>query len=275
MDIAVVVPAFNRRYTLARALDSIAVQSYSAVQTVVVDDGSKDKTADFVRQYYPQVELICQSNLGVSAARNNGIEHTSAEWIAFLDSDDAWLPNKLELQREALARRPEFLVCHTDEIWIRNGVRVNPMKYHAKPDGDIFSECLPRCCVSPSSVLIHRSVFDAVGAFNTDLPACEDYDLWLRMFCIYSVLLVSDKLLVKYGGHQDQLSRKHWGMDRFRVASLDRLLQSGVLDNDQYERARKTLLAKCAILITGAKKRNRSQTAREYLALSEKYGGVV
>ena len=136
-------------------------------------------------------------------------------------------------------------------------MRVNPMKKHRKPNGWIFDQCLPLCCVSPSSVLLHRGVLDRIGVFDPHLPACEDYDLWLRIFSVYPVLLVDQPLLTKYGGHDDQLSRRYWGMDRFRAHALIKLLESGSLDNGQAQNARTMLLKKLTILMNGAKKRGK------------------
>ncbi len=100
-------------------------------------------------------------------------------------------------------------VCHTDEIWIRNGRRVNARKKHGKKGGWIFQHCLPLCAMSPSSIMIHRDVFTALGGFDERLPACEDYDLWLRITARYPVLFTRQPLIEKYGGHDDQLSRKY------------------------------------------------------------------
>jgi GT2 family glycosyltransferase len=152
------------------------------------------------------------------------------EWIAFLDSDDEWLPHKLERQCEALERHPQYRFCHTDEIWIRRGRRVNPMKKHAKHRGYIFDQCLPLCVISPSSALIHRDLFDRYGTFDPELPVCEDYDLWLRICAREPVLYVDEALLLKFGGHEDQLSQAYWGMDRFRIRALENLIRSGALD---------------------------------------------
>lgn len=255
MDISVVIPTYNRDAVISRAIDSVLAQNLPAKQIIVVDDGSTDDTQNRVSNQYPQVELISTDNKGVSAARNLGIQAATGDWVAFLDSDDEWLADKLLKQSEAIEHSKGFLICHTDEIWIRNGVRVNPMKKHAKPGGWIFQQCLPLCCVSPSSVLIHKTIFDSVGMFDENLPACEDYDLWLRIFSRYPILLVPENLLKKYGGHDDQLSRRYWGMDRFRIQSLVKLLDSNTISAEQVEQVRKTLSKKITILMNGFEKR--------------------
>lgn len=265
---SVIIPTWNRRALLARAIDSVLAQTAVPDEIIVVDDGSTDGTERFVRARYPFVRFLRQSNAGVSAARNAGLDQAGGEWIALLDSDDEWLPDKLRSQHKLLALRADLKVCHTEEIWVRNGVRVNPMRKHAKPEGNIFLHCLPLCCVSPSSVVLHRSVIDRVGVFDERLPACEDYDMWLRVFSRFEAGLVSEPMLNKFGGHDDQLSRRHWGMDRFRVQALDKLLRAGELDDAYRPQVIAALKQKCAILIGGAEKRRHLEEADRYRTLA-------
>jgi len=271
MKISVIIPAWNRISVLPRAIDSVLAQTYPPHELLVVDDGSEDGTAEMVRDCYSSVQLITQSQQGVSAARNKGINQSSGDWIALLDSDDEWLSEKLACQVEALESSAESLFCHTDEIWIRNGKRVNQMKKHRKPEGRIYQQCLPLCCVSPSSALLHKSIFDQVGLFDETFPACEDYELWLRVFSRYDALLVDRPLLNKYGGHSDQLSRAHWGMDRFRVRAINSVLQNIKLEQEDREMSISILQQKCNILALGAEKRQKNDEAAFYRAISEKY----
>ena len=181
MIISVVIPTYNRRDLLNRALLSVFAQGLLPTEIIVIDDGSTDGTALMIAKEFPSVRYYRQENVGVSSARNLGIHHAKGDWLAFLDADDEWLPNKLSQQSKALLSTPESKVCHTEEMWIRNGIRVNPAKKYAKTGGWIFNKCLLLCAISPSTVMIHRSVFDAIGVFDTDFPVCEDYDLWLRI----------------------------------------------------------------------------------------------
>lgn len=255
--VSVVIPTFDRQSVLPRALESVLAQTRPVDEIIVVDDGSTDGTAAMVADEFPMARLVGQENLGVSAARNRGIELATGEWIAFLDSDDEWKPEKIERQLLALAAHPMDRVCHTDEIWIRHHRRVNPRRKHAKFGGSIYRYCLPLCAMSPSSILIHRSVFDEVGVFDEDLPACEDYDLWLRICARLPVHYLDQALVVKYGGHPDQLSRRIWGLDRYRVRALEKILESGVLDDEDREATLRVLLEKIEIFLSGAEKRQR------------------
>lgn len=257
MQISVVIPTYNRSNLTGRAIDSVLQQSRAADEIIVVDDGSTDDTVSaLTARYGQQITLIVnRKNSGVSAARNIGIKNSRGDWIALLDSDDTWLPTKLAVQEASLQNRTEPL-CHTEEIWIRNGTRVNPMTKHQKHGGDIFDKCLPLCAVSPSSVLIQRDLFNRIGYFDETLPACEDYDLWLRICCQHPVLFVRSPQLIKYGGHADQLSRQHWGMDRFRIQALQKLLNANTLNDKQRQLTVNTLRKKTTILQKGAIKHN-------------------
>ncbi|MCG8413964.1 MAG: glycosyltransferase family 2 protein [Pseudomonadales bacterium] len=259
LPVAVIIPTYNRKHTLARAIDSVLNQTQRPQEIVVVDDGSRDGSGDFITARYPQIKLLQQENAGVSAARNFGIAESEAPWLAFLDSDDEWLPTKLAEQFQVIANDIDAAIVHCDEIWIRNGSRVNPMLKHQKRGGDIFAQCLTLCAISPSAVILRRSLLQEWGGFDDNLPACEDYDLWLRLCSRLPVHYIDKHLLRKYGGHEDQLSQKHWGMDRFRVAALAKLLRAGDLTPEQEAMARDTLLEKCRVLQLGAKKRDNTE----------------
>ena len=261
-DISVIIPTYNRAHILPRALDSVLAQTQLPIEIIVVNDGSTDGTKS-VLSNYSGLKIIDQQHSGVSAARNIGLEHTNGEWIAFLDSDDEWLPEKLEQQWAAICN-DDKLICHTEEIWIRNGQRVNPMKKHQKFGGMIYERCLPLCVISPSSVMIHKSIFEVVGVFDETLEVCEDYDLWLRICAKYPTLFIDEPLIVKYGGHEDQLSRKYWGMDRFRVQALEKMLDSEELNEDQRRATIEMLIQKCKIIINGMQKRGKDDEAKEW-----------
>ncbi len=270
--ISVVIPTYNRKSLLKNAIDSVLKQKYSPKEIIIIDDGSDDGTEKLICREYPQIKYVWQDNSGISSARNLGIEQSTGDWIAFLDSDDEWLPNKLENQVYELNNYPDYQICHTNEIWIRNGRRVNQKEKHQKFGGYIFEKCLPLCAISPSSVLIHKKVFDKYGLFDTSLPACEDYDMWLRICAFLPVLYIEKPLIYKYGGHPDQLSRKHWGMDRFRISALEKIVNNPDIEKDNRIVAQKMLIKKLEIFINGAQKRAKTKSdITEYIKKLKHY----
>ena len=271
-EVSVIIPSFNRAHMLGDAVRSVLGQSFTDFELIVVDDGSTDDTAGVLGSWAGRLEVIKTRRRGVSASRNLGAEHARTRWLAFLDSDDLWLPEKLEMQLEGHHRQPDFLISHTDEFWVRQGVRVNPMKKHAKRGGSIFEYSLPMCRISPSSVLIDRELFTRTGGFDTHYRVCEDYELWLRITALYPVLYLDRKLVVKRGGHADQLSSSHWGFDRYRVRAILKILETGMLTATQHLAALKELEAKSHILALGYGKRNKRLQAARYRRL-EKWAG--
>ena len=257
MDISVIIPTYNRKNTLPRAVESVLKQTYKPIEIIVVDDGSTDGTKEWFSEMYPLVHYTYQVNSGVSSARNTGINSARGDWIALLDSDDEWLPDKLEIQVKLLQNNAELRFCHTNEIWIRNGVRINQMKKHQKYGGNIFNKCLDICRISPSSSLFHTSVIKDVGLFDESLDVCEDYDLWLRITAKYPVLFLDQPLIKKFGGHTDQLSRVFGGIEQYRIRSLEKILTSKSLSGSQFEAAKDMLIHKLQIYAKGLKKRDK------------------
>ena len=264
--VSVVIPTFNREGFIEQCVVSALQQSKKPDEVIVVDDGSNDKTWDVLRtlgfsdskEERNSLRYIFQRNKGVSAARNLGIKASKFRYIAFLDSDDLWLEKKLEKQISSLESQSiRYRLSHTNEIWVRNGVRVNAHLKHEKNGGDIFIQCLKLCCISPSSSLVDRSVFDDFGFFDENLPACEDYDFWLRFCAFEDVHFVNEHLLIKNGGHDQQLSKKHWGMDRFRVTALENLLKNESLSEFKRKETIKELIFKLQVLIDGGRKRKK------------------
>ena len=258
--VSVVIPTFNRGWILAEAVESVLAQDYGNFELIVVDDGSTDNTRDILAGYGDRIRVLTQQNRGVSAARNRGIENARGELIAFLDSDDLWFRGKLRAQADFYRVHPSALICQTEEIWFRNGVRVNPRKRHRKPSGMIFERSLELCLVSPSAVMVQRKLFDLVGRFDENLPACEDYDLWLRVCCRYPVHLIDTALIQKRGGHPDQLSRRP-SLDKYRIQSIVNLLEGPLLSSDQRKVAVAVLKKKCRIYAEGCRKRGRFEEA--------------
>lgn len=235
MLVSVIIPTYNRKELLKEAIDSVLSQTLQDFEIIVIED---------------------KEQKGPATARNQGVLKAKGKYIAFLDSDDLWNKRKLEKQLECLHRNSEFKICYSDEKWIRNGEHLNQMKKHKKYHGWIFDKCLPLCIISCSSVLMERQVFYDLDGFDETLPVCEDYDFWLRMALGYPIAYLDEKLIIKRGGHSDQLSRKYWGMDRFRIRALEKLLRMK-LNNKQKELVLQELVNKYNILLTGSRKRNK------------------
>jgi len=263
MKISVVIPTFNRISLVARAIDSVLKQSLNPYEIIVVDDGSEDGTSEMIQNKYNSIKLIRQQNNGVSAARNKGIKHAKGDWIGLLDSDDEWKEKKLENQADRLIKTPEYDFCHTNEIWIRNGVRVNQRKKHEKYGGYIFDKCLDICRISPSSVLFRKNILDHIGWFDSQLPVCEDYDLWLRITSEYRILFIDEPLIIKYGGHDDQLSRSVESIEFFRIKSLENLLDRTELSTNNRVLAIQMIIKKYNIYLNGLVKRKKQSEAQQ------------
>lgn len=273
--VSVVIPVYNRAHTLERAVRSVLQQSMADLEVLVVDDGSTDEStllanrlADEDKRVLP---LSLSGNHGVAFARNRGIEKAQGRYLALLDSDDQWRADKLEQQLSFLQSLSCPAVCHCEEIWFRGGVRVNPRRKHSKPDGWVFPACLPRCVIAPSSVLAEKDVLTACGLFDEDLAVCEDYDLWVRLSLRFPFALLRTGLVTRFGGHADQLSRLFWGLERFHIISLLKLLDSPRPDHEQRALVRHTIAHKAHILARGFRKRGKSFQATLYHKLAQLY----
>ncbi|MBX7149342.1 glycosyltransferase [bacterium] len=256
MFVSVIIPTYNRLVVLKRAIESVLCQTHRDFELIIVDDGSTDGTVEFLRTIEDErLRVISISHAGVSAARNKGITNSRSELVAFLDSDDEWMDDKLEKQLQYIHNNPDVRVVQTEEIWVRDGKRVNPMKKHKKHSGWIFEPCIPLCIVSPSAVMIHQEVFKKCGMFDESLPACEDYDLWLRIALEYPIITMDEKLIVKYGGHADQLSRTTPVMDSYRILALKKILNHPKITPSQKKMVEESIAAREKIIQQGALKR--------------------
>lgn len=275
--ISVIIPTYDRASLLKEAIQSVLNQDYftaknasNLFELLVVDDGSTDNTREVVESFKGRVKYHSKVNEGVSVARNFGLRLAKGDYIAFLDSDDLWIKEKLRMQMNLMENITQAKVCYTDEIWIRKGVRVNPKKKHQKYSGWIFEKVLPLCLLSLSSAIFSREIFEEIGNFDEELPVCEDYDFSLRIAHRYPFYFIPRPLIIKRGGHPDQLSQKFWGMDKFRIRALEKALSLG-LTPLQKSLVKKELVKKCGILAKGFENRNKRDEAKKYLALLEKY----
>lgn len=275
--ISVIIPTFNRQEYILRAVESVMNQTFQDFELIIIDDGSIDNTQKLIEDYiqsnniknkiiYEKIE-----NSGVSAARNFGLRMAKGEWIAFLDSDDEWIDKKLEFQNDFIINNPELKIVHGEEIWIRNGVRVNQKKIHQKFGGKIFQKCLALCLISPSAVMISKDVLNENRGFDEDYVVCEDYDLWLKITSKYEVGFISTPIIKKYGGHEDQLSSKFFAMDYWRIKSMDRILNIRVLSDDDIISTKKQIIKKGKILLKGYLKHNNMSNYNEIKSIIENH----
>ena len=264
-EIAVIIPTYNRCDLLKRAINSVIKQTITPKEIIIVDNGSTDQTYQMVSSLFPEINYFIEKKRGVSAARNKGILESKSKWIAFLDSDDAWKPTKLEKQMEySVFNQDKYRIIHTDETWYRNKKFLNQLKKHKKSGGNIFKNSLQLCCISPSSVVLKKQIFDDYGLFDEKLEVCEDYDMWIRITSKEEVGFLDSPLVLKYGGHSDQLSKKFWGMDRFRIKSLEKNLKNEHFSKSQKINVLDTLIEKLTIVSDGALKRGNKEIFKKY-----------
>ncbi len=267
--ISVIIPTFDRLPMLREAVQSVRQQTLDAWELLVVDDGSTDGTSAWLRAQPDVRALSLPSRRGPSAARNLGAAHARGEYLAFLDSDDLFLPDKLQLQLTVLESDPDAPLCHGDEIWMRGGKELKQKKKHEKKGGSIFAHCLPMCRISPSASVIQRRCFEQLGGFDEQLEVAEDYELWLRLTCRHRVSFVPRPIIIKRGGHADQLSEKYGQIEKFRIEALRRVLARAPLTPEQRQQATEMLRQKCEIYALGCEKRGRVEEARRYRELPD------
>jgi len=269
---SVIIPTYNRKTFVEKAVLSVLSQTWREFELIVVDDGSTDETERSIRRINDErIRFFRQEHLGVSSARNTGINNATGDFAAFLDSDDLWVSEKLERTAFHIDLFPDINIFHTEEIWFRRGELLRQKKKHAKPSGWVFENALPLCCIGMSTAVVKMEVFDRIGLFDETFEACEDYDLWLRAAGLYEVKLIPEALTVKHGGRKDQLSSKVWGLDRFRIKTLEKILRSGSLSGKNRCLALSELEKKCEIYAAGSEKRARQDDAEYYRKLSREF----
>lgn len=204
--VSVIIPVYNRTFSIRDAIESVLIQSIKPSEIIVIDDGSSFNMEKYLKNYLSHIKLITfKENKGVSAARNEGIKAANGEYISFLDSDDLFLPKKLEYQLRFMQEN-NYLVSHTDEFWFRQGKWINQGKTNKRYGGYILDKILDKCRISPSSLIVHKSVFDEAGLFDEDLRVCEDYELSLRIALKYNVGYLKKKLIIKRAVEENSLS---------------------------------------------------------------------
>ena len=254
--ISIVIPTYNRSSLLIRAINSVFAQSYKNFELIIVDDGSTDNTFELLEPLInsSQIKYFKCQNLGVSSARNLGAKKAVADYLAFLDSDDEWLPHKLQDQINYFLTNPQMRIVFGEEFWIRNGKRVNQKVIHKKKGGNIFSSCVQQCSIAPSSIMMEKSLFLEMGGFDESFIICEDYDLWLKISSLFEIGFIANPLIIKHGGHNDQLSTKYFAMDFWRIKALFGILQTRKLSDEYKTIVIESMQRRGAILMQGYEK---------------------
>ncbi|HEU5397113.1 MAG TPA: glycosyltransferase [Verrucomicrobiae bacterium] len=211
--ISVIIPAFNSAAFVADTLRSVQAQTFRDFEVVVVDDGSTDATAEIVREFCrddSRFQLIQQPNAGLPGARNTGIRHARGEWVAFVDSDDLWLPEKLEKQLAAGRRDPKTNFTFTNFL-IWDGTRDLGVGYPENeplPEGDVVAQLIFRFLFLPSTVMLRRQTAGDGGLFDATMKIGEDWDFWLRLAARDMVVAGVREPLVRYRQWPGSLTAK-------------------------------------------------------------------
>ncbi len=257
---------------LREAVKSVLNQTLLPKEVIVVDDGSTEPIGEVLELLNsPIVRCITQNHTGMPGqARNVGVDEASGEWVAFLDSDDLWYSNKLQRIADCIEIDDSPLV-HSRECWMREGVQVSQRKQRHQRRGNIFQDCLKKCIIGPSTVVMKRTTYIELGGFREDLEIAEDYEFWLRYCNLYPVGYVEEPLIEKRAGSWDQLSTKYDEIEIFRIQGLRDLVDQGVLSSNHQLLAREELARKCDLYSIGAVKRGLFAKAKEFSDLAKTY----
>ena len=257
MFFSVIIPTYNRRYFLKISLESVLEQTFKDFELIIVDDGSTDKTYKLIKGYKDKrIKYLKQENKGPASARNLGIKESKGKFICFLDSDDRYRNDKLEITNKYIKRNPGYKIFHTQELWYKNSRYLSQKIEHKKPNGFIFKKALKICCVSLSTACINKDLFLRVGVFDENFPVCEDYEFWLRASLFYPVKLIPHYLTIKEGGRIDQQSRKK-GLDKYRFFAIYKIIKNYRLPLYYLKEALRNLEEKAEIYTKGASKRKK------------------
>ena len=234
--LSVIIPCYNAEHHIGATIASVLAQGEPKLEIIVVDDGSKDRSVELVRETFPMVRIVQQANQGVAAARNNGLSVARGEWVAFIDADDIWLPGKLAAQFAMLAAQPGCRMCYTAwKVWPSDvaqptsamlaelaSIAGDAIRWNG-PSGWVYPELLLDCVVWTSTVLARRALFDEIGNFDTSLRVGEDYDLWLRASRVTPILGVAHPYAL-YRIHPTSITKSR-PTENYRAKVISRALE--------------------------------------------------
>jgi glycosyltransferase involved in cell wall biosynthesis len=237
--VSVIIPAYNAARYVGAAVESVLAQSYRPLEVIVVDDGSTDDTGGALGRYGGAVRYVRQPNRGPAAARNLGIRAATGRWLAFLDADDQWLPDKLRIQATCLAANPCVGLVHSDLLLWDEATdrRWQEDRARDRYAGSCYAQFFWRNGVTPSSVLLRRECLDKVGDFDCriDKPSVEDYDLWIRIARHYE-LAYNPEPLVLYRLHANNGSKKTAVMMEQELYVLEKALRCDTVWEERFGR---------------------------------------
>lgn len=268
--VSVIIPVYNRETLVCQAIDSVLRQSYKNIELIIADDGSTDNTPIILSQYkkIPRVHILTLKHSGnPGQVRNSGAKIAQGRWLAFLDSDDIWMKDKVEKQLAYLTLNPHYRFIHTLERWERNGKIISQSHRKHIKEGDLFEIALGKCEIGPSTVIMERELFDHFGGFREDLEICEDYEFWLRITSEEPVAYINEELVIKRAGHDDQLSAKYGFIELFKINALKHLVDQRWFHESKLIAAREELARKCRIYSGGCRKRGKEKEAQGFESL--------
>ncbi|CAN4278633.1 glycosyltransferase [Pseudoxanthomonas sp. LjRoot125] len=241
IEVSVIIPTYNRRDLLPRALDSVLAQTLAVDEIIVIDDGSTDGTDDMLRaRYGDRVRYVWQPNAGVSAARNHGLQLAQGRYLALLDSDDLWLPAKTGLQVAFLDAHPDFgmVVCDVERVDSEyRHIDVFRRRDTLREDGWVLRWVLHNPALAPASVLMRREVVEQLGGFDEGLRTAEDLEFHLRVARHWKIGVVEQALVRAMRGHDGLSAADSTYDDYVRVMEAAVAGARGTVDDRELDEA--------------------------------------
>jgi len=271
--VSAIIPVYNRPDHIVEAVRSVLDQTWRPLELIVGDDGSDDMTHTAVASLTEEanmkgirLKLLDLEHVGCpGAVRNSCAAEAEGRYLAFLDSDDLWLPEKIARQMTLFLEDEACLIAHTREEWNRKGRVVSQAGMKHRRSGDLFTDALKKCIIGPSTVMIRRDYYLESGGFRADLEIAEDYEYWLRVTAEHPVAYLEEPLTVKRAGHNDQLSEKYGQIEIFRIRGLKDLVDRTFFQGWKQESAARELSRKCLVYGRGCMKRDKAEEGQVYL----------
>lgn len=224
--VSIVIPTYNHEQYLARAIKSVLKQTHKNAEIIICDDGSSDNTKEVIKKFkhHKKIRYYYQSNQGLASTRNLGIKKAKGEFIAFLDSDDYWLPKKIEKQLKIFTKNKQIGLVYCFHYWVSEAGKITGKK-KKNYRGDIWQDLLQGNLIvgSGSAAVVKKECFDKIGLFDESLKSCEDWDMWLRIARVYQIDLTPE-LLVKITQHPHKIKQQKWSLARGRFKVIKKNL---------------------------------------------------